>query len=324
MASLFAQVLLVCDRQGLIGREMLAIDGVKFPSNASKQKSGSRADYQRQLDKMEVATHKMIAQQKNADTAPTDEARVKRELLRLDRLHTEACHLRDWFTTRPEDRIGAKGAMRLSNRTDNGSAKMDTSKGVIQGYTGVAAVDEKTQINVEAQASGTGSEQELLLPIVKAFAALRTSETVITADAGYHSEANLQALAETSCEAYAPDNGCRKRDAQYAYQGIHTAKLDPLWDKAKTPGKAQCFIPQDFQLAEDRTHCICSAGKRLYGNGSNCTFNGFAAIKFLGAKQDYLPCARRHECLHTPEKTKTRQVAFFQGKCPEHKSFPTG
>lgn len=59
VASLFAQVLLVCDRQGLIGREMLAIDGVKFPSNASKQKSGIRADYQRQLDKMEVATHKM-------------------------------------------------------------------------------------------------------------------------------------------------------------------------------------------------------------------------------------------------------------------------
>ena len=198
---------------------------------------------------------------------------------------------------------------------------MATSKGVIQGYTGVAAVDEKTQIIVAAQASGTGSEQELLLPIVKATAALRTPETVITADAGYHSEANLQALAETSVEAYVPDNGYRKRDARYADQAIHTAKPDPLWNKAKTPGKAQCFTPQDFQLAEDRTHCTCPAGKRLYGNGSNCTFNGFAAIKFRGAKKDCLPCARRHECLRTPEKTKTRQVAFFQGKRPGYKSF---
>jgi Transposase and inactivated derivatives len=39
IAKLFAQVLLICDRQGLIGKEMFAIDGVKLPSNASKEKS---------------------------------------------------------------------------------------------------------------------------------------------------------------------------------------------------------------------------------------------------------------------------------------------
>ena len=32
---LFTQVLLVCDRQGLIGRQMFAFDGVKLPSIAS-------------------------------------------------------------------------------------------------------------------------------------------------------------------------------------------------------------------------------------------------------------------------------------------------
>ncbi len=102
VASLFAQVLLVCDRQGLIGREMFAIDGVKLPSNASKQKSGTRADYQRQLDNMEAATQKMIAQQKHTDTAPTDDALVKRESLRLERLHKEAGQLRDWLKTHPK------------------------------------------------------------------------------------------------------------------------------------------------------------------------------------------------------------------------------
>ncbi|KAB2839910.1 MAG: transposase, partial [Burkholderiales bacterium] len=33
---LFHQVLMTCDAQGLIGREMFAIDGIKLPSNASK------------------------------------------------------------------------------------------------------------------------------------------------------------------------------------------------------------------------------------------------------------------------------------------------
>ena len=82
--------------------------------------------------------------------------------------------------------------MRKSNRTDNESAKMATGKGVIQGYTGVAAVDARHQIIVEAQAHGTGSEQELLLPVVDGDAAAAArADTLITADAGYHSEANL-------------------------------------------------------------------------------------------------------------------------------------
>ncbi len=50
----------------------------------------------------------------------------------------------------------------------NESAKMATSKGVIQGYCGVATVDAKHQIIVDAQAHGTGSEQERLIPVVQA------------------------------------------------------------------------------------------------------------------------------------------------------------
>ena len=96
----------------------------------------------------------------------------------------------------PEDRKGSKGSIRLYNHTDTESAKMATGKGVIQGYTGVATVDEKTQIIVDAQAHGTGSEQELLLPVIKATATLSNADRVISADAGYHSQANLKTLAE--------------------------------------------------------------------------------------------------------------------------------
>jgi hypothetical protein len=39
-AKLTAQALTVCDRHGLIGREMFAIDGVKLPSNASRTFTG--------------------------------------------------------------------------------------------------------------------------------------------------------------------------------------------------------------------------------------------------------------------------------------------
>lgn len=55
IAPLFAQVLYLCDRQGLIGREHFAIDGVKLPSNASKARSGTRSEFVQQAAKLERA-----------------------------------------------------------------------------------------------------------------------------------------------------------------------------------------------------------------------------------------------------------------------------
>ena len=45
-----------------------------------------------------------------------------------------------------------------SNITDNDSAKMTTSKGTIQGYNGIAAVDKKHQVVVLAKALVTGQK----------------------------------------------------------------------------------------------------------------------------------------------------------------------
>lgn len=53
IAQVFAAVVAICAREGLIGRAMFAIDGVKLPSNASKRRSGTRADFVRQAAKLE-------------------------------------------------------------------------------------------------------------------------------------------------------------------------------------------------------------------------------------------------------------------------------
>jgi hypothetical protein len=133
---------------------MFAIDGVKLPSNASKARSGTRADFQRQLGKMEKQALRMIEAQRQADAQPLDEA--QRHSRKLERLQRETEQLRQWLNEHPKDRLGVKGDPIMSNLTDNESAKMATDKGVIQGYTGVATVDDKHQIIVDAQAFGTG------------------------------------------------------------------------------------------------------------------------------------------------------------------------
>lgn len=319
-AQLFAQVLSICDRQGLIGREMFAIDGVKLPGNASKQRSGTRADFLRRAEKMEAAAQKMLEKHRQADAGGAPAVPAEREARQLARLQAEAKKTREWLAANPKDREGAKGKVRLSNQTDNESAKMATGKGVIQGYTGVVAVDEKAQVIVEAQAHGTGSEQELLLPIVEATAPLRKAGTNIAADAGYHSEASLKALESAQVDAYLPDNQYRSRDERYAGQEEHKAKPDPLWDKRAKPEKVTCFKPEDFQADLQARTCVCPAGKQLYGNGSQCVVNGYLAVKFRGSQQDCVPCTLRERCLRTPEKTQTRQVAFFLGRAPGHET----
>ena len=186
IAWVFAAVLAICDHQGLIGREMFAIDGVKLPSNASKRRSGTRSEFERQAAKLEVAAKTMLARHREADARPVEPDLLAKEAKRIERLERDAAQIRGWLAKHPEERRGVKGSVRKSNRTDNESAKMATSKGVIQGYTGVAAVDAKHQIIVEAQAHGTGSEQELLIPVVTAMKGMLKDDTLITADAGYH------------------------------------------------------------------------------------------------------------------------------------------
>jgi hypothetical protein len=81
-----------------------------------------------------------------------------------------------------------------SNITDNEGAKMRTSHGVIQGYTGVATVDSQYQIVVHAEVFGQGQEHGLLKPVmegVRDTLAETTSEkqltkTTITADSCYY------------------------------------------------------------------------------------------------------------------------------------------
>lgn len=321
--ALFAQILWLCDRQGLIGRSMFAIDGVKLPSNASKARSGKRADFLCQAEKLEAAARAMVARHRENDQHPTEPGTRQKEIRQIGKLETDALKMRQWLDTHPQDRKGIRGRPILSNRTDNESAKMATDKGVLQGYCGVAAVDADHQIIVEAQAHGTGSEQALLLPVVEATTPLRSAQTLITADAGYHSKNALHHLARENIPALIADNGMRGRDERFKERMKYKARPDPLHDKGKRLLKPnQRYRSADFDYDPQTGTCICPAGKRLYLNGSNCRHNGLIGTKFQGALRDCGPCEQRSKCLRKPDQTPTRQVMFFRGKADPNEDTP--
>lgn len=253
IVDLFARVLVICNREGLIGRQMFAVDGVKLPGNASKARSGRRADFEREAARMEAQVDKLVQRHRQADArgeAP-DEAAAQREAKRMQRLQDQAQQLREWLREHPQDRKGPNGKVRQSNRTDNDSAKMATGKGVIQGYTAVAAVDEHHQIIVEAQAHGVGQEQELLLGLAEALkdSGQLSPETVLTADAGYCSERALQGLEQRAVSACIPDPNWRKRDcgacplrAKCLRKPDKTAVRQVIIVIGRTPGKPEKAI----------------------------------------------------------------------------------
>ncbi len=310
-SAIFTQVLLICDRQGLIGRQMFAIDGVKLPSNADKKRSGTHAELAHEAERMERAVEKILEAHRSRDESKDAGEAGSLDSERIERLQTEAKRIRGFLATNAERR-SEKGALRKSNVTDNDSAKMATSKGVIQGYTAVAAVDGKAQVIVAAQAHGSGSEQSVLLPMVERTNPMRTDQTIITADAGYHSEANLKALHDAGVPALVADGLMRRRDERFASQARYKALPDPLYDKAAAgkPPDAK-FQPSDFSYDATTQTCICPAGKKLYSTGSACSTHGRMHHKFQGAKRDCVPCDLRDKCLRHPERTQTRQVAFF-------------
>ena len=115
-----------------------------------------------------------------------------------------------------------------SNITDNESAKMTTSKGTIQGYNGVATVDKKHQIVVDAQAFGEGQEHHILEGILETVkeryqklslsADIYAAGAIVTADTGYANESNMKYLHDEKINAYIPDNQFRSRDPKFATQ----------------------------------------------------------------------------------------------------------
>jgi hypothetical protein len=83
-----------------------------------------------------------------------------------DKLQREAQRTREFVATTAPKR-NAKGVELKSNATDIDSAKMATSKSVIQGYSAQAAVDSKYQVIVAADVIGSSSEKIALLPMMK-------------------------------------------------------------------------------------------------------------------------------------------------------------
>ncbi len=317
--GLFLEVLLICDEMGLIGKEMFAVDGCKLPSNASKEWSGTKEELQKKKAKMEKAVRQIIARHRQMDENEANKEIVEQEQGYVKTLKERVKKIKGWMKDN-DDKLGKSGKPIKSNITDNESAKMKTSHGVIQGYAGVAVVDGKHQVVVHAEAFGTGQEHELLEPMIEGtrenFKAIGNkndvfSEARVTADSGFHTEKNMEMIIEQGIDGYIADTQFRKRDPRFA--DVERYKEQFKKERSGYCGVKGLYKPTDFILSENKYYCICPAGKRLSRSGENKKTESNRAIRFQGRKTDCSICNLRAQCLRYPDRTAVRNVYFYQG-----------
>lgn len=316
---LFLEVLLVCDEMELIGKDMFAVDGCKMPSNASKEWSGTTAELEKKKEKMEKTVRQIIARHKQMDMNEDNREIIEQEEKYIETINKKAEKIKKWLKEN-EDKPGKTGKPVKSNITDNDSAKMKTSKGVIQGYDGVTVVDEKHQVIVHAEAYGQAQEHELLRPMVEGarenFREIGSEEDVfkkakVVADSGFHKEENMKMLMEEGIDGYVADPQFRKRDPRFAEANRYKERTKK--ERQEREGSKSIYTLDKFSFAEDLSHCICPAGKRMYRSGNNVIISGKQAMRFRGNKTNCRNCNLRTECIRKPDKTETRQVAYFKG-----------
>lgn len=303
IGSVFTDVLSVCYTEGMIGKQMFAIDGCKISSNCSKEWSGSKAELKKKALKIEASVKMLLAKHEEQDNTTAEEGQREREQRAAENLRAKAKKVREFLATN-EDRIGTQGKPVKSNITDNQSAKMPSSHGVIQGYNGIATVDEKNQIVVDAQAFGDGHEakhvEEIINSVDTTFRRLNGKldiykEVVLTADSGFHSEAATGAVLGREIDAYIADTHFRKRDPRFANQQEHKAKTT---DKRRTSKARKFFSKDEFQFDESGT-LICPAGNpmrwrtRTYTNASR----GYTGRGYSGYVKHCTGCSLRARCI---------------------------
>lgn len=316
ISKLFLQVLMVCDAEGLIGKEMFAIDGCKLPSNASKEWSGTHADLKKKKTKIDRAVKRLLSKHREADKHDLSDDIIKRQKKQCGKLKQTSKKIKQ-FLSENEDRQGVSGRTVQSNITDNDSAKMKTGHGVIQGYTGVAAVDSKHQGIVHAEAHGQGQEHNLLAPSIEdAFTNLSISDRnkrqiKITADSGYHNQKALEYLNDNKIDGYIADTGFRARDPRFKSYERHKPN-DRLKPKTK-------FTVDDFKVNTKDTTCTCPAGKVMWLKCQDGKIGNHRFMQFQGYEKDCFTCPLKSQCLRNPTQQSARQVNIKLGMTAEKK-----
>lgn len=315
--TVFRDILLVCENEGLLGGTSFSLDGLKLPSDASKQMSGTFSELAHKKKKLEERIGRLLKKQIEKDRKDTededrrDQQNKGKQIRRLKRRAEKIGR----FIEENVPKKSARGNKELkSNVTDNDSCKMVTMHGTIQGYNGQALVDDKHQVIVHAESSGKGQDYQHVVTMIDG--AKENTKAIglgedyfkgkeLTADSNYHSTASLRKCVSEEIDAYIPDPNFRKRDPRFKNQGRYKPKK-----------KRKLFKLEDFKYEESSDSYICPGGERLTLRGRHSKI-GLKNYKRYGTPEGVCEkCKLRRRCMPAPT-AKRKFLAIDLGHPPD-------
>jgi transposase len=249
LGNLFGQVLQLCEKAGLVKLGHVALDGTKIKANASKHKAMSYGHMERRAAELEAQVaewlstaaaadaeeDKLYGCDKTGDEMPdwVADKKQRAEKIRQAKAELEAeakaaaeaklkAAAEEAAKREAEGRRkpGPKAAppsttpdsKAQKNFTDPASRIMPSKDGFVQAYNAQAAVDAEAQIIVAQDVTQSPVDCGQLAPMTDAIETnLGRKPAQLSADAGYCSEANLEALENRAIDGYVATG--RARDA---------------------------------------------------------------------------------------------------------------
>ena len=216
--SLFVQVLLIAKAMKLVKLGTVALDGTKLHANASRHKALSYGHAEKLEAQLLAEVKDLLMRAERADNEALPEGLdIPEELARREARLQAIALAKAEIEARAAKRTGKKPGGRPPtppvqgpqskdqvNLTDADSRIMAAPGGGFeQSYNAQAAVDTDTMLVLATGLTQAGNDKQQLTPMLKALGELPDDLGAIThllADAGYYSEANVNACIDADIE----------------------------------------------------------------------------------------------------------------------------
>jgi hypothetical protein len=279
--------MLMARELGLVGGEVVAIDGAFFDGNASKASITTRKKLVARLaalDRDIEAYQATLSENDDAEDAQPavavcgDDVRQQMTLLMAKRTQVQA----------DLAQLQASGETQLS-RTDEDARLLTKNGQLVAGYNVQIAVDEKHKLIVASEVVNDANDSAQLHNLAKAAKEeLEAEKLTALADTGYYNCHELKACEDDGIVAYVPHGD---RTAQMEEQGR--------------------FSHEEFVYDADNDVYRCPAGRLLRPTGGHkITAAGRVDIRYRSRKSECDSCVLRARCV--TEKTPTRTIQRWE------------
>lgn len=218
LTGFFEQVLVLARELGALRVGRVALDSTKIKANASKHKAMSYGRMKEKQGQLRAEVKQLLAQAEATDAAEDAEygagARGDELPAELQRRESRLTRIRDAkraLEARAKEEAAAAGqpaesakpeAKMQYNFTDPESRIMKGPDGFVQAYNAQVAVDDLQLIVGHAVTQETNDKRQLMPMITVIAQQSGHTPTQLLADAGYCSDKNLAAIAETPIDVY--------------------------------------------------------------------------------------------------------------------------